>query len=52
MWFNLAAAQDVAGAAAQRDAVLRVLTPDQVLEAQAEARRLSQSPAKRSAMAR
>ena len=52
MWFNLAAAQDIAGAAAQRDAVLRVLTPDQVLEAQAEARRLSQSPEKRSAMAR
>jgi len=52
MWFNLAAAQDVAGAAAQRDAVLRVLTPDQVLEAQAEARRLSQSPEKQSAVAR
>jgi hypothetical protein len=52
MWFNLATAQDVAGAAAQRDSVLRVLSPDQVLEAQAEARRLSQSPDKQSAVAR
>jgi len=52
MWFNLAAAQDIAGAAAQRDAVLRVLSPDQVLEAQSEARRLSQSPDKQSAVAR
>jgi TPR repeat protein len=52
VWFNLAAAHDVAGAIAQRDAVLHVLTPAQVLEAQAEARRLSQSPAKQSAMAR
>src|SRR5437867_4469900 len=51
MWFNLAAAQDIDGASAQRDAVLRVLTPDQVLEAQAEARRLSQSPEKQSAVA-
>ena len=50
VWFNLAAAQDVAGAIAQREAVLRVLTPAQVLEAQAEARRLSQVPAKESAM--
>jgi hypothetical protein len=52
VWFNLAAAQDVAGAVAQRDAVLHVLSWDQVLEAQAEARRLSQIPAKRSALAR
>jgi hypothetical protein len=52
VWFNLAAAHDVAGAIAQRDAVLRVLTPDQVLEAQAEARRLSQASAKQSAMVR
>jgi hypothetical protein len=50
MWFNLAAAQDVAGAPAQRDALLRLLSPAEVLEAQAEARRLSQPPAKRSAM--
>jgi TPR repeat protein len=52
VWFNLAAAQDVAGAIAQREAVLRVLTPVQVLEAQTEARRLSQSPAKQSALTR
>ena len=52
MWFNLATAQDVAGASAQRDAVLRVLSPDEVLAAQAEARRLSQSPDKPSAAAR
>src|SRR6266511_1045004 len=52
MWFNLVTAQDVAGAAAQRDSVLRVLSPEQVLEAQAEARRLSQSPDKQSAVAR
>ena len=51
-WFNLAAAQDVAGAAPQRDAVLRVLTPSQVLEAQAEARHLSQSPQNQSALER
>jgi len=41
VWFNLAAAQDVAGATVQRDALLRALTPQQVLEAQAEARELS-----------
>jgi hypothetical protein len=52
VWFNLAAARDVAGAAAQRDAVLRVLSADQVLEAQAEARRLSQALPKQSAMVR
>ena len=51
MWFNLAAAQDVAGAPAQRDALLRILSPAEVLEAQAEARRLIQPPGKRSAMA-
>jgi uncharacterized protein len=50
VWFNLAAAQDVAGAIAQREALLRVLTPAQILEAQAEARRLSQLPAKQAAM--
>ncbi len=42
VWFNLAAAQDVAGATVQRDVILRALTPAQVLEAQAESRRLSQ----------
>jgi TPR repeat protein len=47
MWFNLAAARDVPGASVQRDALLRSLTPAQVLEAQAEARRMSQAPAKR-----
>jgi hypothetical protein len=53
VWFNLAAAQDVAGAIAQREAVLRVLTPSEVLEAQTEARRLSQeAPAKQSSIVR
>jgi len=52
VWFNLAAAQDVAGAVVQRDAALRALTPAQILEAQAEARRLSQSLPKRAAMVR
>jgi hypothetical protein len=52
MWFNLAAAQDVAGAVAQRDAVLRYLTADQVVEAQTEARRLSQAGGRPSASAR
>ena len=46
MWFNLAAAQGLPGAAAQRDLVLRLLSPAQVLEAQAEGRRLSQLPSK------
>jgi TPR repeat protein len=51
MWFNVAAARDVPGASVQRDAILRSLTPAQVLEAQAEARRISQAPTKRSAPA-
>ena len=42
VWFNLAAAQDVAGATVQRDVMLRALKPEEVLQAQAEARRLSQ----------
>jgi TPR repeat protein len=46
VWFNLAAAQDVAGATVQRDLLLRALKPEQVLEAQAEARRLSQTTKK------
>ena len=52
MWFNLAAAQGVPGAAAQRDLVLRLLLPGEALEAQAEARRLSQIPSKQSGMVR
>jgi len=51
-WFNLAAAQGVAGAGAQRDAVLRRLTPIEIAAAQAEASRLSEAPPKQSAMAR
>ena len=43
VWFNLAAAQDVPGATVQRDALLRSLTPAQVLQAQAEARALSEA---------
>jgi TPR repeat protein len=52
IWFNLAAAQGVAGAAAERDAVLRQLTPIQIAAAQAEARHLSEASPKQSAMAR
>lgn len=51
LWFNLAAAQGVAGAAAQRDAVLHLLTPMEIAAAQAEARRLSEALPKQSAMA-
>jgi len=50
MWFNLAAAHEIAGASVQRDALLRVLAPDEILDAQVEARRLNQAPAKKSAM--
>jgi TPR repeat protein len=48
MWFNLAAARDVPGAAAQRDTLLRLLSPTEILEAQTEARNLSQATAKQS----
>ncbi len=51
-WLNLAAAQGVAGADVARDAVLRALSPVEVGEAQAEARRLSDAQQKRSAVAR
>jgi TPR repeat protein len=51
MWFNLAAAQEVAGAAVQRTAVLHLLSSAQVLEAQAEARRLSDAPTTQPAIA-
>ena len=51
IWFNLAAAQDVPGAAVQRDAALRSLTPGQVLDAQAEAHRLSETTAAKQATA-
>jgi len=44
IWFNLAAAHDVPGAAVQRTAVLHLLSSAQVLEAQAESRRLSDVP--------
>ncbi len=52
LWFNLAAAQDVPGAAVQRDVLLRGLTPAEVLQAQAEARRLSELAARQSTQAR
>ena len=51
MWFNLAAAQEFGGAAAQRDLVLRLLTPGQVVEAQVEARRFSDAPIKQPSVA-
>ena len=44
IWLNLAAAQEVAGAAVERTAVLHLLSSGQVLEAQAEARRMSDAP--------
>ena len=50
VWFNLAAAQDVAGATVQRDVLLRALTPEQVMEAQVQARQLSQSTRKTNAV--
>ena len=43
IWLNLAAAQGVAGAAAARDAALGLLSPGEIIEAQAEARRLSEA---------
>jgi len=41
VWLNVAAAQGVGGAASARDAVLPLLTPAELQEAQAEARRFS-----------
>jgi len=41
VWLNVAAAQGVGGAATARDAVLPLLTPAELQEAQAEARRFS-----------
>jgi uncharacterized protein len=41
VWLNVAAAQGVAGATAARDTVLPRLTPTELQDAQAEARRLS-----------
>jgi TPR repeat protein len=52
IWLNLAAAQGIAGADIARDAVLRALSPAEVHEAQAEARRLSEAQQKRSAAKR
>jgi hypothetical protein len=43
VWFNVAAAQGVSGAASARDAVLVRLTPAELQEAQAEARRMSET---------
>ena len=43
VWFNVAAAQGVSGAAAARDSVLGRLTPAELLEAQAEARRMRET---------
>lgn len=42
VWLNVAAAQDVPGAASARDSVLARLTAAELLEAQAEARRMSE----------
>ncbi len=43
IWLNLAAAGGIEEAASPRDAVLRLLSPAQVAEAQAEARRLAEA---------
>ena len=48
-WLNLAAAQGIAGADIARDTVLRALSPVEIHEAQAEARRLSEAQQNRSA---
>ncbi len=42
IWLNLAAAQGLPGAAPLRDAVLSRLSPDEVVDAQTEARRLGE----------
>jgi len=42
-WLNLAAAEGIPEAATTRDVVLRALSPEEVLQAQSEARRLSES---------
>jgi hypothetical protein len=52
IWLNLAAAQGIAGADIARDTVLRALSPVEIHEAQAEARRLSEDQQKRSAAKR
>jgi TPR repeat protein len=49
IWLNLAAAQGIAGADVARDAVLRQLTPAEIGEAQAEARRIAEAHQQRSA---
>lgn len=51
-WLNLAAAQGIVGADAARDTVLRKLSPAEISEAQAEARRLSEAQGKQSTVAR
>jgi len=43
MWFNLAAAGGIERAVSPRDAALRALSPAQIVEAQAEARRLTEA---------
>jgi len=43
VWLNVAAAQGVSGAASARDSVLTRLTSAELLEAQAEARRMSET---------
>lgn len=45
VWLNLAAAQGIEPAAAARDATMRLLSKHQIVQAQAEARRLSSMPA-------
>jgi len=49
IWLNLAAAQGAVGAAALRDVVRDQLSPDEIIRAQADARRLSEVQLKRTA---
>ncbi len=51
-WLNLAAAQGVIGADVARDMMLRKLSPAEISEAQAEARRLSEAQHQQSTVAR
>lgn len=51
-WFNIAAAQGVVSAASARDAVLGLLSPAEVIEAQTKARQLSETLSRRTTAGR
>ena len=52
VWLNVAAAEGVPGAASARESVLSRLTPAELLEAQAEARRMSENHVPKAAPAK